>query len=31
MEKGTSSLEELEVSPGQGFFTDRFFHESLLN
>ena len=31
MEKGTTSLEELEVSWGQGFFTGRFFYESLLN
>lgn len=31
VEKGTTSLEELEVSPGQGFFTGRFFYESLLN
>ena len=31
MEKGTTSLEELEVSPEQGFFTGRFFCESLLN
>ena len=29
MEKGTTSLEELEVSPGQGFFTARFFWEFL--
>lgn len=27
MEKGTTSLEELEVSPGWGFFTGRFFYE----